>query len=74
MDYKIPRVPLIPGRNLRASPLAGHSVREKGPKNLITTRKYDFLRFAQDDKMAWRRALNEPSNQWHRYLACADAG
>jgi hypothetical protein len=40
---------------MRKSP--HHSEGAKRPKNLITTRKYEILRFAQDDKQAFRKGL-----------------
>ena len=39
------------------SHLTCHSEGVERPKNLITTRKYENFRFAQDDKMAFCRGL-----------------
>ena len=40
------------------SPLTCHSEGAERAKNLITTRKYEILRSAQDDNMAFRSGLN----------------
>ena len=48
----------IPKRDLGESPRTCHSEGAERPKNLINTRKYEILRFAQDDTMALRKALN----------------
>ena len=38
-------------------PLTGHSEGAEQPKHRMNTRKYEILRFAQDDKMVIRRIL-----------------
>ena len=50
--------------DLCESPLTCHSEEAKRPKNLITTSKYEILRYAQDDKMDFRRGLNERSKNY----------
>jgi hypothetical protein len=48
----------IATKYLCSSPLTCHSEGAERPKNLINTQKYQILRSAPDDKMAWRRDLN----------------
>jgi hypothetical protein len=47
----------LPSRDLCEYGLPGHPAGAAQSKNLISTRKYEILRFAQDDKMAFRRFL-----------------
>jgi hypothetical protein len=48
---------LISSCDLCESPLTGHSEGAERPKNLMNTRKYEILCYAQDDKMVIRRGL-----------------
>jgi hypothetical protein len=48
---------LIANRDLWESPSPCHSEGAERPKNLKKTRKCEILRFAQDDKIAFRRGL-----------------